>query len=41
MKIEADPKDVITKRTDRRGRLTLGKDYGSQEVTVLVVEAEE
>jgi len=36
--IECEPKQVVQKTTDRRGRLTLGKEYGDQEVTVLVVE---
>lgn len=39
--IECDPKQIVKKQTDRRGRLTLGKEYGSREVTVVVVEEPE
>ena len=41
MKVEISPKDLITKRTDNRGRLTLGSEYANQEVTVIVAEVEE
>ena len=38
MKIEANPKEVISKKADGRGRITLGSDYAGKDVTVLVVE---
>lgn len=41
MKVDISPKDLITKRTDNRGRLTLGSEYANQEVTVIVAEVEE
>lgn len=41
MKIEADPKELITKTADSRGRITLGSEYAGDDVTVLVVETGE
>lgn len=35
------PEHIITKETDRRGRLSLGKQYGEKRVTVAVVKVEE
>lgn len=35
------PEHITTKETDRRGRLSLGKEYGNQEVTVAVVKVED
>ncbi len=35
------PKDIVTKRTDSRGRITLGSEYADKEVTVAVIEVEE
>lgn len=32
------PRDIVTKKTDSRGRITLGSDYAGKEVTVAVVE---
>jgi len=41
MKIECTPKEVVSKKTDSRGRLNLGTAYADKEVTVLIVETEE
>lgn len=38
--VEIEPKDLMEKTTDRRGRFTLGSEYADQEVTILVVETE-
>lgn len=35
------PKDVVTKTTDDRGRITLGTDYAGRRVTVAVVDVED
>ncbi len=35
------PKDLITKKTDSRGRITLGTEYANEEVTVAVLEVSE
>ncbi|WP_259532918.1 hypothetical protein [Halalkaliarchaeum sp. AArc-CO] len=32
------PKEITTKKTDSRGRITLGTDYADKEVTVAVIE---
>jgi len=34
------PKDIMTKGTDSRGRITLGSKYADKEVTVAVIEVE-
>ncbi len=34
------PRDIVTKKTDSRGRITLGSDYADKEVTVAVIEVE-
>lgn len=34
------PEHIETKTTDRRGRLSLGKEYGNKRVTVAVVKTE-
>lgn len=41
MKVDIDPKELVTKQTDSRGRLNLGTDYANQEVKVLVVGIDE
>jgi len=41
LKVEINPKDLQSKKTDRRGRFTLGSEYANQEVTVLVVEQDD
>ena len=41
MMVDIKPTDLITKRTDPRGRITLGSEYANQEVTVIVAEVEE
>ncbi len=35
------PRDIVTKKTDSRGRITLGSEYAKKEVTVAVIEVEE
>jgi len=32
------PRDIVTKKTDSRGRITLGSEYADEEVTVAVIE---
>jgi hypothetical protein len=32
------PRDIVTKQTDSRGRITLGSEYADEEVTVAVIE---
>jgi len=32
------PRDIVTKTTDSRGRITLGSEYADTEVTVAVIE---
>ena len=34
------PEHIETKETDRRGRLTLGKEFGNRRVTVAVIKSE-
>ena len=39
MKVEIDPDDLITRRTDARGRFTLGAEYADRDsITVAVVD---
>jgi len=35
------PRDIVTKKTDSRGRITLGSEYADKEVTVAVIEVSE
>jgi len=35
------PRDIVTKKTDSRGRITLGSEYAEEEVTVAVIEVSE
>lgn len=35
------PRDIVTKKTDSRGRITLGSEYADKEVTVAVIEVPE
>jgi hypothetical protein len=35
------PKDLVTKKTDSRGRITLGSEYADEEVTVAVIDVSE
>lgn len=37
MKVEIDPEALISKRTDDRGRITLGTEYANEDVKVLVL----
>lgn len=41
MKVEVDPVDVIQKKADDRGRVTLGPELADKTVTVAVIETEE
>jgi len=41
LKVEVMPKEVVEKTTDDRGRLTLGTDYANQDVTFLIIEADD
>ena len=34
------PEHIETKETDRRGRFTLGKEFGNKRLTVAVIKAE-
>jgi len=38
--VEVDPKALLEKETDSRGRFTLGSEYANQEVKILVIENE-
>jgi len=39
MKVEIESKDqIIEKKTDSRGRITLGSEYGDREVQVVILE---
>jgi len=40
MKVDIDPKAILQKETDSRGRFTLGSEWANQEVKLLVVEDE-
>ncbi len=35
------PRAIVTKKTDSRGRITLGTEYADEEVTVAVIEVSE
>lgn len=35
------PEHIETKETDRRGRLTLGKEFGDKRLTVAVIKSED
>ena len=35
------PEHIETKETDRRGRFTLGKEFGNKRLTVAVISAED
>ena len=35
------PEHIETKETDRRGRFTLGKEFGNKRVTVAVIKTED
>ena len=37
MKVDIDPKDLVEKSTDNRGRFTLGSEYANQDVKVLIL----
>jgi hypothetical protein len=38
--VEVDPKALLEKETDSRGRFTLGSEYANKEVKILVIENE-
>lgn len=35
------PRDIVPKKTDSRGRITLGSEYADEEVTVAMIEVSE
>lgn len=35
------PRDIVTKETDSRGRITLGSKYADEEVTIAVIDVSE
>jgi hypothetical protein len=37
VKVEIDPSKLVEKKTDSRGRLTLGSEYADQNVKVLIL----
>jgi len=41
MKLEVKATDVVEKKADDRGRITLGAKYAGKTVTVAVLEVEE
>lgn len=41
MKIEVDATDITEKKTDGRGRFTLGSEFANKKVTLAVVEVDE
>jgi len=42
MKVEIESKDqIIEKKTDSRGRITLGSEYADREVQVVILEVKE
>jgi len=38
MKVDAEPKQLIEKHADSRGRITLGTEFADQKVKVLVLD---
>lgn len=41
VEIEIDPEDIVKKKADDRGRVTLGAEYADKTVRVAVLEVEE
>jgi len=41
VEIEVDPEDIVKKKADDRGRVTLGAEYAGKTVRVAVLEVEE
>lgn len=40
MEVNVDPSDLVTRKADSKGRVTIGAEYADEEVTVAVVERE-
>jgi len=40
MRVDVDPDDIISRKADSRGRITLGSQYEDLVVTVAVVKVE-
>jgi len=38
LKVEIQPKQLIEKNADDRGRITLGSDYANENVKVLIID---
>lgn len=41
VEIEVDPEDIVKKKADDRGRVTLGSEFAGKTVRVAVLEVEE
>jgi len=41
MRVHVDPDDVNTYKADSRGRITLGAEYGDEEVEVAIVDRDD
>jgi len=41
MKVHVEPDDVDTYKADARGRITLGAEYGDEEVEVAIVDRDD
>lgn len=41
VEIEVDPEDIVRKKADDRGRVTLGAGYAGKSVRVAVLEVED
>lgn len=41
IKVEIEPKQLVTKQADSRGRITLGSEYADKEITLIVTEVED
>jgi len=37
LKVEIEPKELVEKTADSRGRITLGSEYANQDVKLLIV----
>jgi len=38
LKVEIQPKQLLEKNADNRGRITLGSEYANQNVKVLIID---
>ena len=41
VEIEVDPEDIVKKKSDDRGRVTLGAEYADKTVRVAILEVED